>query len=66
MATVVWNAEARLVVTASSRVLTAMAPTQAAAIKVTLQNELHQPTADTPAALAPAMVQGVRSRCQSR
>ncbi len=93
MATVVWNAEARLVVTAtpltsptatraytlqslaqrivlarisdtvltsrraavgyaSSRVLTAMAPTKAAAIQVTLQNELRQPTAGTPAAQA--------------
>ncbi len=93
MATVVWSAEARRVVTAtpltspaatrayalqslaqrivlarigdtlltsrraamgyaSSRVLTAMAPTQAAAIQVTLQSELRQPTAGTPAALA--------------
>jgi hypothetical protein len=93
MATVVWNVEARRVVTAtpltspaatraytlqslaqrivltrigdtlltspraamgyaSSRLLTAMAPTQAAAIQVTLQSELRQPTAGTPAALA--------------
>ena len=93
MATVIWNAEARRVVTAtpltsptatraytlqslaqrivltrisdtlrtsrraavgyaSSRLLTAMAPTQAVAIELTLQSELRQPTAGTPAALA--------------
>ena len=100
MATVVWNAEARRVVSATSlsspaatraytlpsvaqrivltrigadtlrtssraaigyasaRLLTAMAPTQAVAIQLALQNELRQPTAGTASALAAGQTLG--------